>query len=274
MAMQPQRDNAQPYYDRHSTEYVAKWRSLESGAHPSDLYRTNMITNLIEMANVQPGGRVVEIGAGTGLVLEELLKQVAPVVGTDVSIEMLRRAEEALAQDWHVAIVETLPDDLTTADVYLLPDDILASALPPKRFDSILSMEVFRYVGDLDRGLRNVRRALADGGTFAFSITNRWSLGLFPIKFEVRRLLGRVDLDTELAHYFVTETGIKRTLERCGFRVIELRKLNCVTFNPLVRRRVHSSVGARRAIEIDKRLERVPGANKLFDTFLIACRAV
>jgi predicted TPR repeat methyltransferase len=272
--MPPQRDNAQSYYDRHSSEYVAKWRALESSEHPSDLYRRNMIANLIEMAGVQPASRAAEIGAGTGLVLHELLKEVTPVVATDVSIEMLRRAEEALAPDWRVALVESFPADLTTADVYLLRDDIQASALPPERFDTILSMEVFRYVGDLDRAFRNVRTALVDGGTFAFSMTNRWSLGLFPLKFELRRLLGRVRLDTELEHHFVTETGVKRTLERCGFRVLELRRLNCLTFNPVVRRHVRTGVGAQRAIAIDKRLERVPGANKLFDTFLIACRAV
>jgi predicted TPR repeat methyltransferase len=271
--MQPPLDNAQDYYDRHSTEYVDKWRALESVSRPSEVYRKNMVANLIEMAAVQPGRQVVEIGAGTGLVLRELLQRTTPVVGTDVSIEMLRRAKELLEPDWRVTIVDAVPEELGSADLYLVPDDLQHTKLPGGRFDTILSMEVLRYIGDLERALRNVRSALAEGGVFAFSVTNRWSLGLFPIKYEARRALGRVRPDEELVQYFVTEGRIRRALARTGFRVVELRKLNCLTFNPLARRAVRTSVGARRAIEVDRRLERVPGVNRLFDTFLIAAQA-
>jgi predicted TPR repeat methyltransferase len=271
--MQPHPDNARDYYDRHSAEYAEKWRALERVAQPSDVYRKNMVANLLEMAAVRPGGQVAEIGAGTGLVLRELLQRTRPVVGTDVSIEMLRRAQESLAPDWRVVLVDALPNDCDSADVYLVPDDLQSTQLPRHRFDTILSMEVLRYIGDLDRALANVRSALVDGGVFAFSVTNRWSLGLFPIKYEARRALGRVRLDEELAQYFVTEGSIGRALARTGFRVAELRKLNCLTFNPVVRRLVRTSAGARRAIEADKRLERIPGVNRLFDTLLVAAQA-
>jgi len=271
--MQPHLDNAQDYYDRHSTEYVDKWRALESVTQPSDIYRKNMVANLIEMAAVGPGRQVVEIGAGTGLVLRELLQRTTPVVGTDVSIQMLRRAQESMAPDWRVVLADAVPEELDSADLFLVQDDLQHTKLPSGRFDTILSMEVLRYIGDLDRALGNVRSALVDGGVFAFSVTNRWSLGLFPIKYEARRALGRVRPDQELVQYFVTEGRIRRALARAGFRIDEMRKLNCLTFKPLVRRAVRTSAGARRAIEADKRLERVPGVNRLFDTFLIAARA-
>jgi SAM-dependent methyltransferase len=271
--MQSQPDNAREYYDQHSSAYVEKWSDLADAAQkPTNVYRRNMVGNLIELARIHDGARVVEVGAGTGLVLRELLTRTKPVVGTDVSIEMLRRAQQLLASEWRVEIVATLPAELTSADVYLLRDDVLTLGLPDGFFDAVLSMEVFRYVGDLERAFRNVRRVLGDDGVFAFTVTNLFSLGLFPLKYELRRVLRRVDLQEELAQYFVTEGGISRTLRRAGLEVVELRKLNCLTFNPVVRRVVRSGAGAERAIALDRRLEAVPGANKLFDTFLIGAR--
>src|SRR5437763_16399544 len=109
--MPPHLDNAQDYYDRHSTEYVDKWRALESVTQPSDIYRKNMVANLIEMAAVRPGRQVVEIGAGTGPVVRELLQRTTPGGGTDVAIEMLRRAQESVAPDWGVLLARAAAED-------------------------------------------------------------------------------------------------------------------------------------------------------------------
>jgi SAM-dependent methyltransferase len=266
-------ENAKEYYDRHSWEYVEKWSESDlSSDVPAAVYRRTMVETLVDLAEVESGTRVVEIGAGTGLVLRELLRRTRPVVGTDVSVEMLRRAREIFAPELRVEIVDSLPDSLDGADLFLVQDDVLEPKLPAGRFEAILSMEVLRYVGDLERALRNVRSLLADGGVFVFTVTNLWSLSLFPVKYELRRVLGRVDPANELMQFFVTEGGIRTTLSDLGFETVDLRKLNAVTFNPLVRRVVASGDGARRAIAFDRRLERVPALNKLFDTIVVAAR--
>jgi SAM-dependent methyltransferase len=252
---------------------VEKWTDSDlSSDDPPAVYRRTMVETLVDMAGVESGTRVVEIGAGTGLVLRELLGRTRPVVGTDVSIEMLRRASEIFARELRVEIVDELPASLDGADLFLMRDDVLEPKLPAERFDAILSMEVLRYVADLERALRNVRSLLAGGGVFVFTVTNRWSLSLFPMKYELRRVLGRVDPENELMQFFVTEGGIRRTLSDVGFETVELRRLNGVTFNPLTRRVVGSGDRARQAIALDRRLERVPGVNKLFDTIVVAAR--
>src|SRR4051812_27524994 len=116
------RDNAQDYYDRHSAGYVSKWRLIDEDPNdPKHLYRKSTIRGLIELGRVKPGDSVVEIGAGTGLVLRELLRTTSPIAGTDISIEMLRRAREELSTQWRVEIVEELPETLAAdVDVYLL----------------------------------------------------------------------------------------------------------------------------------------------------------
>jgi SAM-dependent methyltransferase len=252
---------------------VEKWSESDlSSDVPAAIYRRTMVETLVDLAGVQRGTRAVEIGAGTGLVLRELLRRTRPVVGTDVSIEMLRRAREIFAPELRVEIVDELPASLDDADLFLMQDDVLEPRLPAGRFDAILSMEVLRYIGDLERALRNVRSLLADDGVFVFTVTNRWSLSLFPVKYELRRVLGRVDPENELMQFFVTEGGTRRTLSDVGFEPVELRRLNAVTFNPLVRRFVASGDAARRAIAMDRRLERVPGLNKLFDTLVVSAR--
>jgi hypothetical protein len=185
---------------------------------------------------------------------------------------MLRRAQEQLSADHSVALVDMLPDDpwAGKADVYLMQDDVMDSSLPAGGFDAILAMEVFRYVRDLETAFRNVAALMGERTVFAFTATNRWSAGLFPFKYELRRRLGRVDPDRELLQYFVTEASLRRTLERAGLRAVEVRKLHCAAFNPLARRLVSSRAGAERVVALDRRLEHVPLVNRCFDTLLVA----
>jgi predicted TPR repeat methyltransferase len=265
-------DNARQFYDRHSGEYAEKWGDHDLAPEsPANVYRRNMVAELVDHAQVREGQSVVEIGAGTGLVLRELLTKTRPVVGTDVSIEMLRRAQEIFSKHARVELVDRLPESLDGADLWLMQDDVLAPKLTGS-YDSILSMEVFRYVGDLDTAFANVRNLLLPGGVFAFTVTNLLSLSLFPARYELRRRLGRVDPEAELAQYFVTEQGIRKTLERAGFEIVALRRLNALAFNPLVRKVVRTPGQAARVTGIDRRLESVPGVNQLFDTLLIAAR--
>lgn len=268
--MQSQRDNAQTYYDRHSREYVDKWRGID--ADPAGVYRRHTMEQLLDAAGVREGSRVVELGAGTGLVLRELLARTRPVVGTDISREMLERAREDLGADRRVELVDELPDDPWSGetDVWLLQDDVTALRLPARDFDAIVAMEVFRYVRDLDTAFRNVAAIMGEQTVFAFTITNLWSLGLFPLKFELRRRLGKVDEQTELLQYFVTEGSLRRVLERSGLRVREVRRLHAVAFNPLARRLVRTPAAARRVLEVDRRLARVPVVDQAFDTLLVA----
>jgi len=265
-------DNARQYYDRHSEEYVAKWSSIDE--EPAGVYRRHTIENLLDVAGVREGTRVAEIGAGTGLVLRALLERTRPVVGTDVSVEMLHRAQEALSPQHRVALVERLPEDPWSGDqdVYLVQNDLMRLELPAGAFDVLLAMEVLRYVADQPAALRNVAAVMGPETVFAFTITNLWSAGLFPLKFELRRRLGRIDGANELLQYFVTEGSLRRMLREAGLEVVELRRLHCAAFNPVARKLVGTRAGAERVVELDRRLERLPVVNRCFDTLLVAAR--
>src|SRR5215210_431349 len=137
--------NAQRYYDAHSDDYAAKWSRIDAEPdRPAHVYRKEIIRTLIDLARVEPGDRVIEIGCGTGLVLRELLERTRPVWGMDISRAMLERAREELSAVARAEIVAGF-DAAPEADVLLVQGDLLGLELPSARFDAIVSMEVLRY---------------------------------------------------------------------------------------------------------------------------------
>lgn len=245
--------NAKEYYNRTSRNYVEKWRKIDSEPNnPSSHFRLKLIRSLIEMAGIRSGEKVIEIGCGTGLVLKELLNYVKPVYGIDISVEMLRRAQDSVLRDRKVVIVrdlEEIKESQPGPEVILLEDDILNLNLPHGHFDKILSLEVFRYIKDTRRALSNIAEIMKPESIFVFTVTNQWSANLFPLKFSVRKLLGLVNPEKEIFQCFTTERSIRKIIKKAGLGIIEFRKM-------------------------DKRFKNIPVLRFFFDTFIIAVKKV
>lgn len=265
--------NAREYYDRTSEGYVSKWRGIDrEPENPAFYFRRRLIDGLLDLAAIQAGERVVEMGCGTGLVLREVLKRTRPAFGTDVSIEMLRRVQDSVLADRKVEIVSGFSDARSGADLYLMVDDIRNPSVPPGLFDVVLSMEVLRYVEDLGPCLARVRSILAPGARFVFSVTNLWSASLFPIRFSLRRRLGLVKPDRELLQYFVTEGSIRARLREAGFEVTGFRRARLASINPFLSPLIRTAALARRIEAVEEALSRVPVVRAFYDTFLVAAR--
>lgn len=264
--------NAREYYDRTSREYLEKWRRPGEEENGTLYLRRRLIESLVDLADVREGERLVEIGSGTGLVLRAALQRTRPVYGTDISVEMLKRARDDVLSEHDVSIVDRFEPTMPPADVYLMVNDFRELDLPRGFFDVILSLEVLRYVDDVDRALRAVRTIAGPQTRFVFSVTNLFSSSLFPAKFSVRNLLGRVDPDRELLQYFETESSIRRKVRDAGFRVTAFKRDGL----PLLRKialRPDSSGGEARKVERRERsLAEVPLLRGLYDTFLVAVR--
>lgn len=126
-------------YDRHMVEKLAY-------AAPSQMAR------LLEVA--APGARfarAVDLGCGTGLCGRALRARIDHLVGIDLSPEMLARCAGY--------------DELANADVL----EHLGAA-PPACFELIFAADVLIYLGDLAPLFAAVRRALAPGGLWLFSV--------------------------------------------------------------------------------------------------------
>jgi SAM-dependent methyltransferase len=98
----------------------------------------------VELAGLAPGQRVLDAGCGNGIYLRALRERRVSSVGCDLSLGMLRGAVH--------------PAALINADVTALPvrDGV---------FDVVLAAHLLDLVPDRSTAVRELRRALAPGGT-------------------------------------------------------------------------------------------------------------
>jgi len=108
--------------------------------------------DLIEVARLQPGERVLDVACGTGVVTRlaaERLGAASLVAGLDVNPAMLAvaRAETPsnISIDWYEASVESMP----------IEDEV---------FDVVLCQMGLQFVPDKMAALREMRRVLSPGG--------------------------------------------------------------------------------------------------------------
>jgi predicted TPR repeat methyltransferase len=99
------------------------------------------------------GGRVIDLGCGTGLCGPHLRPLAQHLVGVDLSGAMLAKAREAGGYD------ELVQGDIVAA--------LRGQAQP---FDIVVAADVFVYIGDLAEVFSAVWAALRPGGVFAFSV--------------------------------------------------------------------------------------------------------
>lgn len=138
-----------------ATDFDAKARTWD--ADPAKLERAGRVADL--MARRIPGlagARVLEYGAGTGLLGFALRDRARQVTLADSSREMLAVAREKLAQSG-------------AANVDVVALDLASGQVPDRRFDVICSLLVLHHVADTDQLLRRLHDALEPGGSLCLS---------------------------------------------------------------------------------------------------------
>lgn len=100
---------------------------------------------------LSPDDTVLELGCGTGLNTEWLVAQAGAVTATDVSHEMLARAQMRLAG------TEVRLRALDITELWPFEDE---------RFDAVVATLVLEHVAELRPIFREARRVLRAGGTF------------------------------------------------------------------------------------------------------------
>lgn len=132
--------------------------------------------------------RVLDLGCGTGLSGRIVRAAASRLVGVDVSPGMLARAAEL-----------GIYDELAQEDVAAF----LARS-PQAAFDLVLALDVFIYVGALEKVLAETSRALASGGRLLFSVETLEGEGL------------RLSASARFAH---SRTYVERTAGVAGLKL-------------------------------------------------------
>jgi ubiquinone/menaquinone biosynthesis C-methylase UbiE len=118
---------------------------------------------MVELLEVDPGDRILEVGFGPGVALAELLARASEglVAGVDLSESMVRQARSRHADSIAAGRLEIRQGD--------------ASALPydDATFDKACGAHVIYFWPDQERAVRELRRVLRPGGTLALGYQER-----------------------------------------------------------------------------------------------------
>jgi ubiquinone/menaquinone biosynthesis C-methylase UbiE len=143
---------------------VSDWRSYDSVAEDYEPARGRTLTDpeareLVEMAAPPSGGRVLDVGTGTGVALEfaqDAVGSTGVAVGVDVSLGMLRQAQKL------------------RPGVRIAASDALDLPFRNEAFDAVISNFVIFHFHDHRTALFDMIRVLKMGGRVALSA---WALG-------------------------------------------------------------------------------------------------
>lgn len=202
----------------HFQRVSATWsRGYRERRYMSDLDlqdRREHIQRLLHPLPAEPGRRVrvLDLGCGTGDVLNALPRARVSVVGVDMASEMLAHAARSHPED-----------RFAVSDAARLP-------FRPASFDLVVSAGLLEYVADPAGVLRGVRELLRPSGRLILSMPNRASVfrklsrleeGVErPLARALRRAMGRPAADVTgqgYRHNQWTAWAGRELLRECGF---------------------------------------------------------
>ena len=184
-------------------------------------------TTMLDMAEIGPGSRVLDIAAGAGEQTLTAAQRVGPqgsVLATDISPAILRYALAA-ARKAGLDNVRTLELDGERHDT-----------LEAGSFDAAISRVGLIYFPDQQRALAGIKHALRDGGRFAavvYSTPDKNPFFSIPVGIIRRRAQLPPPLPGQPGPFSLGADGVlARTLEQAGFRDVEVRKVDSPVILP------------------------------------------
>lgn len=148
-----------------------------------------------------PGSRVLDVGSGTGHLLNWLVEQGFTAVGVEPSMEMRATCGRLFP---HIEVREGFAHELP---------------FPDGSFDALVCVEVLRYLHpeDVVDAYREFWRVLRKGGVAFITMVNRWALDGYLLYYRWKRLTSPHYHYT----YFTTACQQMQTLQECGFERVQ-----------------------------------------------------
>ena len=184
---------------------------------------------VIRRAALPPRGRLLDLGAGTGDLAGEAIRQRPDCrpVAADFTLEMMRVGQARWRTGGH-----------TDAQLDWAAADALRVPFPDGAFDAVVSGFLLRNVTDIPQTLREQHRVLKPGGRIVALDTTRPNPGLFSplIDFHLHRVIpalgGLITGEAEAYRYLPTTTELFLSAEQLaarlvavGFRRVGFRRL-------------------------------------------------
>ena len=129
--------------------------------------------------------RMLEYGAGTGLVTQALRDEVGPVTLVDTSAGMREVMEKKIASG-------------AITDARIWDVDLVTDPVPDERFDLVVTVMTLHHVHDLDPVLSGFAQLLVDGGHLCIVDLEEEDGSFHPDGFDGHHGFNRVTLERDL----------------------------------------------------------------------------
>jgi SAM-dependent methyltransferase len=192
-------------HDRTADKFVAWYDALKGSRFSNAFaYGRSKIDAMVDelYASLPKGGRVLDVGCGTGEHLHRALDHGLRAFGVEPAPAMLEVARRNVPC---AEIQQGVATDLPYADA---------------EFDLVIMVEVLRYLdqADIQKALAEARRVLKPGGRLFVTLVNRWALDGFYVLQRARSLVKRKEFDERNPYcLFHTPASARRDLKCAGF---------------------------------------------------------
>lgn len=157
--------------------------------------------NVLELLNIQPGERILDLGCGTGYLAQQIKEHGASVKGIDASPEMVAKAHESYPEiDFAVA-------DAT--DFYF-----------DEQFDAVFSNATLHWIKNADAAIKCVYESLKPGGRFVAEMGGKGNMKHMIAATATILKNHSIELPASInPWYFPSLSEYTGKLEAQGFRV-------------------------------------------------------
>lgn len=222
-------EHIQRFYNTYGEQETRRWEKS-----PVEQVKFHVHRHYLQK-HVQPGDRVLELGAGTGMFTRELAPLVSEMVVTDLSPVQLKLNQQRAQEERY----EQLVTQWAEVDICDL------SQYPTDHFDAVVC-----YGGPLSYvfekkglALREMKRVLRPQGTLLISVMNLWGtvheymhkiiLPIAPEDNEKVMTTGDLHPDTftdsdHHCHMF-RATEFRTDLKEAGFKILDFSASNCLS---------------------------------------------
>jgi len=145
---------------------------------------------------------ILDLGTGTGVLLEFLLQKKFEVIGIDFSKDMIKRAKEK---------IDLKKGTLILGDIENLP-------FQKETFDIVTAMTTLEFVKNVEKLLQEIRRVLKSRGQFILGVLTSLSSWSFD-----RKIRGLISKDIFSHAKFYSSFELIKLLRSARFSEIEIK---------------------------------------------------
>jgi ubiquinone/menaquinone biosynthesis C-methylase UbiE len=192
---------AKEYYDEFSLRYD---KPRERGYH--------LMIDQIEAKCLEDylssGIKILDIGCGTGLILERIKSKVKVKIGIDISRGMLFKAK--------------------ARRLWVFQSDVLSLPFKDNSFDLVYSFKVLAHVEEIKRAIKEMTRIVRPGGYLVLEFYNRLSLRYLARLIKRPRYISDSLTEAEVYTRYDTPSQIKKEFLK-NLEIIEVKGARIVT---------------------------------------------